>query len=134
VGVVLFCTLYAVAGARWMPQSAFLVGLVFVFALVTALWMAVEQRQGRGRGALARLGRVAFGLVVVAVAAPILVLIPLFWLESQLPPDAGLNAVLGPVMTIVLISLALVALVNAVGGVLALVRTALGNRRRGARI
>jgi hypothetical protein len=134
VGVVLFSVLYAVAGARWMPQAAFLVCLVFVFVLVTALWMAVEQRQGQGRGALARLGRVAFGLVVVAVAAPIVVLMPLFWLESQLPPHAGLHPVLAPVMTLVLISLVLIALVNAVGGVLALLRTALVHRRRGARI
>ena len=36
VGVVLFGVLYAVAGARWLPQSAFLICLVTLFALVTA--------------------------------------------------------------------------------------------------
>lgn len=132
VGVVLFSVLYAAAGARWMPQAAFLVCLVVLFALVTALWMGVEERQGRGRGALGRLGRVAFGLVLVAVTVPVVVLMPLFWLDTQLPPQAGLNPLLAPVMTIVLIALVLTALVNAVGGALALVRTAVAHRRRGA--
>ena len=126
---MLFSVLYAAAGARWMPQSAFLVCLVALFALVTALWMSVEERQGRGRGALGRLGRVAFGLVVMAVAMPVVVLMPLFWLDSQLPPEAGVNPVLAPVMTIVLIALVLTALVNAVGGTLALVRAAVAHRR-----
>jgi len=130
--VVLFSVLYAAAGARWMPQAAFLVCLVVLFALVTALWMGVEDRQGRGRGALGRLGRVAFGLVLVALTAPVVVLMPLFWLDTQLPPQAGLNPLLAPVMTIVLIALVLTALVNAVGGALALVRTAVANRRRAA--
>jgi hypothetical protein len=117
-----------------MPQSAFLVCLVALFALVTALWMSVEERQGRGRGILARFGRVVFGLVVVAVGGPMVVLMPLFWLDTQLPPDAGLNPLLAPVMTIVLISLVLIALVNAVGGGLAFVRGVLMHRKRGAAI
>jgi hypothetical protein len=128
VGVVLFSALYAVAGAQWVPQSAFVVCLVFLFALMTALWISVEERQGRGRGALARLGRVAFGLVLVAAGAPVVVLMPLFWLDSQLPPDASLNPLLAPVMTIVLISLALISVVNVVGGALALGRTVLAHR------
>ena len=132
--MVLFGTLYAVAGARWLPQPAFVACLIVLFALITALWLSVEDRQGRGRSLLARLGRVAFGLVIVAVGVPIVVLMPLFWLDSQLPPDAGLNPLLAPVMTIVLISLALIALVNVVGGIVAVVRAALAHARRGAAV
>jgi hypothetical protein len=128
VGVVLFGVLYAVAGARWLSQSAFLVCLVLLFALVTALWMSVEERQGRGRGAVARLGRVAFGLVVVVIVAPMATLMPLFWLDSRLPVEAGLNAMLAPVMTIVLLALALIGFVNVIGGALAIARTVLGRR------
>jgi hypothetical protein len=68
------------------------------------------------------------------VGVPIVVLMPLFWLDSQLPPDAGLNPLLAPVMTIVLISLALIALVNVVGGIVAVVRAALAHARRGAAV
>jgi hypothetical protein len=132
IGVVLFSVLYAVAGANWLPQSAFLACLVLLFGLVTAVWIGVEDRQGRGRGAVARLGRVAFGLVVVALIAPIASLMPLFWLDSWLPAEAGLKTMLAPIMTIVLIALALIALVNVVGGILALARAVLGGRRRRA--
>ena len=132
VGIVLFGILYAVAGAGWLPQSAFLACLVILFGLVTALWIGVEERQGRGRGAVARLGRVAFGLVVVSLIMPTATLMPLFWLDSRLPADVGLNAMLAPIMTIVLIALALIGLVNVVGGVFAIARTVLGRRGRGA--
>jgi hypothetical protein len=133
VGVVLFAALYAAAGARWLPQSAFLVCLVVVFGIVTALWMSVEARQGSGRGGrAARFGRIVFGLVVVVLAAPMASLMPLFWLDTQLPAAAGVNPVLAPVMTILLIALALIALVNVVGAALALARSAARNRRRRA--
>ena len=132
VGVVLFSVLYAVAGARWLPQWAFLACLVILFGLVTALWVSVERRQGSGRGGVARLGRIAFGLVVVTLTVPTVVLMPLFWLDSRLPPDAGLNPMLAPVMTIVLIALMLIAFVNVVGGILALLRATLRRRSRAA--
>ena len=130
VGVLLFSVLYAVAGARWLPQPIFLVCLAVVFALVTALWVTVEERQGSGRGALARLGRVAFGLTLVVLVVPTAALMPLFWLDSQLPAEAGLNPMLAPMMTIVLIAVALIALVNVVGGALAIARSVLGGRSR----
>jgi hypothetical protein len=132
VGVVLFGTLYAVAGARWLPQAAFLVCLLIVFGIVTALWMSVEARQGSGRGLLARFGRIVFGLVAVALAAPMVSLMPLFWLDTQLPAEAGLNPVLAPVMTIVLIAVALIVVVNVLGSVLALARSAVRSRRQRA--
>jgi hypothetical protein len=116
VGVVLFGVLYAVAGADLMPQPAFLASLVAVFALVTTLWVRTEARHG-GLEPLARFGRAAFSLVALVVATPMLVLMPLFWLDTQLPPEAGLRGLLAPSMTLVLISLVLVALSNVTGGV-----------------
>jgi hypothetical protein len=129
VGVLLFGTLYAVAGARWLSQTAFLACLLLLFALVTALWITVERRQGAGRGGLARVGRIAFGVAIVSLAVPIVVLMPLFWLESRLPPDAALSSLLAPVMTIVLIALSLTALVNVIGSLLAAALTAVGSHR-----
>ncbi len=50
---------------------------------------------------------------------------PAFWLDSQLPTDAGFTRFLGPIMTLVLIALVLVLAVNVVGTVIALARAAL---------
>ena len=124
VGAILFAALYATAGARLMSQGAFLVCLALIFLLVTALWVWVEGRH-RGLGALARIGRVAAGLVVVGFVVPMLILMPAFWLDSYLPPDTAFTRLLGPLMTIVLIALALVVVVNLVGAVVAVVRQAL---------
>lgn len=118
VGVVLFGTIYAVAGSERLSQSGFLACLAALFALMTWLWLRVEGRH-RALEPLQRLGRVAIGLVVVMLCAPILILMPLFWLDTQLPTDAGLNRLLAPIMTLVLISLALVVLVNVAGAVVA---------------
>jgi len=130
VGVLLFGVLYALAGARWLPQPAFLGCLLVVFGVVTVAWISVEHRQGAGRGAVARLGRVAFGLVAVALLLPTVALMPLFWLESHLPREAGFQPTLAPMMTIVLIALVLILLVNVVGGTVAVARTVLGGRPR----
>jgi hypothetical protein len=118
VGVVLFGTLYAVAGAGRLSQSGFLACLAALFTLMTVLWLRVEGRH-RALDPLRRLGRIAIGLVAVTLCAPILILMPLFWLDTQLPTDAGLNRLLAPIMTLVLISLALVVLVNVAGAVVA---------------
>jgi hypothetical protein len=128
VGVILFATLYAVAGARWLPQWAFLVCLAAIFAIVTMLWIRVESAQGRGREALARFGRIAFALAIVVIAVPPLSLMPVFWLDSQLPAEAGFRPVVGPIMALVLIALSLTVLVNVAGGVVVGVR---GLRGRG---
>jgi hypothetical protein len=122
VGVILFGTLYAAAGARWLPQPAFMACLILLFALVTAVWIGVERRQGAGRGGLARIGRIVFGVLVVVVGVPSVVLMPLFWLDSRLPREAGVNPLLAPMMSIVLIALGLTVLVNVIGGVYAAAR------------
>lgn len=129
VGVVLFAAVYATAGVRLMSQAAFLGCLLAVFAIVTVLWVRVEDRH-QALEPLRRIGRVAAGLVVVLFGVPALVLMPAFWLDSRLPSEVGFTRYLAPLMTIVLISLVLVALVNVVGGLVAAGRSARVGRRR----
>lgn len=129
VGAVLFGTLYAVAGASLMSQGAFVVCLPVLFVLVTALWLRIERRH-RMLGLLRRVGRVAIGLVLVVFAVPAAVLMPVFWLDTILPPEARLTSLLGPIMAIVLIALALVGLVNLVGSAVALMQALLSARDR----
>jgi hypothetical protein len=129
VGVILFGTLYAFAGARRLPQLAFMSCLLIVFALVTALWVRTEARH-RALHPLRRLGRAMVGLVAVIVVTPAAVLMPLFWLEGVLPAEAGMAAALGPIMALVLISLALVMLTNIVGALVIAGRAALAGGAR----
>ena len=114
VGLLLFATLYIVAGARYLPQPAFLACLVILFVMVTVAWVRVEARH-RSLDLVRRLGRVTGGLVIVLIAAPSLLLMPVFWLESLLPEEAGMRPVLAPLMSVMLISLVLTVAVNAVG-------------------
>jgi hypothetical protein len=127
VGVVLFGTLYAVAGANLLSQVAFLACLAILFALVVAFWVRTESRH-RHLDVLSRVGNAAGGLALVAVTIPTVVLLPLFWLDTQVPAQAGLNPMLAPIMAVVLISLALVAVVNVLGTVVIVVRTLLRGR------
>ena len=127
VGVVLFGTLYAVAGARVLSQGAFVACLVFVFALMTGLWVRTEARH-RALPPLRRLGRIVVGLTIVLLVTPAAVLMPLFWLDEQIPPEAGLHAMRGGIMALVLITLVLVVLVNVVGSIVVTGRAALGRR------
>jgi hypothetical protein len=129
VSVVLLGALYAVAGARWLPQPAFLACLAAILAIATTLWVRAEAAQGRGRDALARFGRIVFALLVVVVATPPIALFPVFWLDTQLPDEAGLRPMLAPLMALVLIALLLTTLVNAVGA-LVIVAGALRRRQR----
>jgi len=128
VGVTLFGLLYAVAAANFMPQAAFLTCLVVLFTMVTAMWVRAEARHWRLE-TLSRVGRAAGGLVLVIIAIPIFILMPLFWLDTQLPPEAGLRRLLAPIMTLVLFSLVLVALANVVGSVIIVARALLGGGR-----
>jgi hypothetical protein len=129
VGVVLFVTLYAAAAAHYVPQPAFLVCLPLLFLLVTVLWVRTEARH-RALDPLRRIGRIAGGLAIVAIVTPVVVLLPLFWLETVAPADAGVTRVLAPAMTLLLIALALTVLVNAVGGVIVAGRGAVAAMQR----
>lgn len=131
VGVVLFGALYAAAGAGRLSQAGFLACLGVLFALVTGLWVRAEGRH-RKLEPVRRLGRGVIGLAAVVVGTPAVVLMPLFWLDTQLPAEAGLNPLLAPIMTLVLISLVLVVLVNAVGAVV-VTAAAIAGRSRAAR-
>jgi hypothetical protein len=124
VGVVLFGALYAVTGARVLPQPAFLVCLVVLFVLMTVVWVRTESRH-RGLDAVRRLGRIVGGLGIVVVATPVAVLGPVFWLDERLPAEAGLHAVRGGVMALVLITLVLVVLMNVTGSLVAAGRVVL---------
>jgi hypothetical protein len=130
VGVVLYGTLYAVAGARLLPQLAFVPCLVALSALMLVMWVRTEARHDR-LGLVQRIGRIAAGLGSVVVATPVLVLMPVFWLDRQLPAEAGLRAVRGGIMALVLIALALIVVVNVVGTLIVLVRATLGHRTGG---
>ena len=44
-------------------------------------------------------------LLAVVIGLPVVVLMPLFWLESQLPPEAVPALHLGPVMALLLVGL-----------------------------
>jgi hypothetical protein len=131
VGIVLFVAVYAAGGARYLSPAGFLAALALIFALVTALWLRTEARH-QALEPLRRLGRAAAGLLVVLIGVPVLVLLPLFWLESVLPPEAGIDRVLAPTMTLLLIGLALVVLVNVLAALM-LVSRGLARRARRVR-
>jgi hypothetical protein len=115
-GAVVFGLLYAGAGARVLGQYAFVAALAVFFVAVTACWVHVERSRARARDPWSRVGRIAGGLLLAVIALPGLTLMPLFALQEALPPDAALGEVIRPVMVLLLISLALVALVNVAGG------------------
>lgn len=119
IGIATFGLIYAAAAKRMLTQGAFLAGLVVCFVGLTALWVRTERSSGPTRDVLSRAGRISAGLVLAAITVPGVVLMPLFFINEYVPPEAGVAAILGPVMFILLTSLALVALVN-VAGVLAL--------------
>jgi membrane protease YdiL (CAAX protease family) len=131
IGVVLFGTLYAIAGAHLLPQLAFAACLLVLLVFMTVVWVRTEARH-RGLDPLRRIGRISGGLLLVVVVTPAIVLAPLFWLDEQLPAEAGLRAARGGVMALVLITLVLVVLVN-VMGVLVVIARAVVSRRLGGR-
>jgi membrane protease YdiL (CAAX protease family) len=129
VGVVLFAAVYAAAGARWLSETAFAGCMLLLFALVTVLWVRTEARH-RDLEPLRRVGRIGVGLVVVVIGVPALVLLPLSKLETVLPAEAGVDRMTGPAMALLLVSLALVTLVNAVGSVVIVARAVVGRPER----
>jgi len=80
---------------------------------------------------LRRIGRIVAALAVIVIVTPAAVLAPLFWLDDQIPREAGLHAVRGGIMAVMLITLVLVTLVNVAGVLIVIAREAL---RGGARV
>ena len=128
LGAVVFAGIYAASGTGRLPPAAFLVGLPVAFIAITALWVRVEDRS-RALDPMVRVGRGAIGLLAVLIGLPVVVLMPLFWLESQLPLEAVPALHLGPVMALLLVALVLVSAANVVGAVGA-IAAALGRRWR----
>jgi hypothetical protein len=126
-GALLFAAVYAAGGTRRLSQVGFLICLGLVFALVTAMWARTESRHA-SLGLVRRIGRAAGGLVLVVVGAPVAVLMPLFWLETVLPPEAEFSRVLAPIMALILIALGLMVLANVAGALVQGVRAAVGRR------
>ena len=97
VGVVLFGTLYALAGhagaSRRSGSSACLVALVRAGDGRSGSGAKARHRATRHRSGVSAARRI--GLVAVVVGTPAVVLMPLFWLEPMLPADAGLSRLLG---------------------------------------
>lgn len=115
LAILLFLGAYGLAAAHWLSQGAFLTALLVVFGASTMLWVRTEQGTAGHRDPLSRLGRLAAGFVIAAIAVPGLVLMPLFSLREQLPAEAGLDHLLPGVMVILLAALVLGALTNVVG-------------------
>lgn len=128
--ILLFASAYGFAAARVLSQGAFLAALVVLFGAFTAIWVRTERRGKHSRDLLSRVGRIAVGFVIAAIAVPGLVLMPLFSLREQLPEEAGVDVLLPGVMVILLASLALGALTN-VAGIAFMVGQGLLRRVRG---
>jgi len=115
VAVLLFAGAYGATATGLLFQGTFLATLVVLFAALTALWIRIEGSGTGSRDPMSRLGRIAVGFLVVAIAVPGLTLMPLFALQDQLPREAGVREIIPGVMVILLASLALGALVNVAG-------------------
>lgn len=109
-----FSAVYGAGALRTLSQPAFLAALLLAFAGALVLWVRVE-RNRRHDGALARLGRIVAGFVIAVLGLPIAVLMPLFALQSQLPPEVGLDHVTSRIMVLLFIALGLTLLVNVIG-------------------
>ena len=126
LGAVVFAGVYAAGSAGRITPALLLSALVLAFLALTALWVRVERRS-HVVDPIRRLGRGLVGLLAVVIGLPAAVLMPLFWLENQLPPEAVGELHLGPTMVLLLAGLAMVALMNVAGG---LVAVAIDVRRR----
>ena len=114
-GTVLFAAIYGAGALRTLSQPAFVAALLLAFAGAVILWIRVEQTGHRPADALARLGRIIAGFGLALLTVPMMVLMPLFALQSQLPAEAGLDHVISRVMVLLLIALGLTGLVNLMG-------------------
>ncbi len=117
--VLAFVALYAAAAAGKVPQALFPPLLVLVFATSAAVWVQVEASRSLGLSPARRAIRSVGALALAAIAAPVFVLMPLFWLFHSLPAKYRLDVVLNRTMFLLLIGLVLTALVNLAGGAVA---------------
>jgi hypothetical protein len=130
LGAVVFAGLYAAAARAQFAPVVPTIGLLLVFAGMTALWVRTEQRS-RMLDPFTRVGRGALGLLAVVIGLPIVVLMPMFWLESQLPLEAVPALNLGPVMALLLVAIGLVVAMNGVGAVTTMALTVTRRWRAG---
>lgn len=130
LGALSFGSLYALAGLRRISHDLFLTALTLLFVLLTGLWVRAERQAGAGVPPFRRLGRVVLALAATVVGVPAAVLAPLGSLEGALPPALQGELHLPAVLVLLLASLALVALANLAGG---LVAVGHGFARRGRR-
>lgn len=117
---VVFAGVYAAGAGGRLPPGASLLALGLAFGGLAVLWVRVEGRL-RGARPIRRLGRGLISLLAVVVGLPAVVLMPLFWLENQLPSEAVAELHLGPTMVLLLAGLALLVLVNVAGGLVAVI-------------
>lgn len=116
LGAVVFAGVYAAGSATRATPELFVAAVLLVVAGLTAIWVRVEQRS-RALEPFRRIGRGAIALLAVVIGLPVVVLMPLFYLESYLPLEAVPALHLGPIMALLLVSLAMIVAVNAVGAV-----------------
>lgn len=115
LSALLFGAVYGAGALRWLSQGAFLVALGFLFVGLTALWVRTERLAGHARRPPARAGRALLALAAVLAGFPALVLMPLFAVQTELPPEAGADRVISGAMVLLLASTLLVALMNVAG-------------------
>ena len=129
LSAVLFGCLYVAAAMGSLAPGAYVVGVVALLPAATALWVRTERHRGRGQDPLARLGRAAVGLVLSIVAVPGLVLMPIFSLQQQLPPEAFGERFVPAMMVLLLFSMAFVVATNVAGALFMMGSAALARLR-----
>ena len=127
--ILVFGAIYTAGAVRLLSQAAFLAALALGFAGAIALWVRTERAPVRTADPIARLGRGIAGLLLAVIGVPGAVLTPLFALQAQLPPEAGLDDVIARVMVLLLPCVALAVAMNLVGACV-IAATALVGRRR----
>lgn len=130
LGVLLFGAAYVAGGLRLIPQAVFLAAILVFFVGLAVLWVRTEGSIPHGGDLLARAIRIVLGFLLLVLAAPGVILGPLFTLQEGLPPDSGMDRIVPGVMFTLLASLLLVGAMNLVG-VCIMVGSALVRRVRG---
>jgi hypothetical protein len=114
IATLAFATLYAAGASSFLAHRNFLLSLLVLFLLVNVLWSRVERWQNGSLEMVRRVGRAAFGLLAAIAVAIVAVLLPLFWLEARLPPEAGMTRLSALAMASLLFAFVHLALVHVV--------------------